>query len=56
MLNIFVVRSIRYAKEIGGIKKIITNDLSSKAVESIQKNSMLNSVEHLITPSEGDAS
>ena len=52
----FSHRSIRYAKEIGGVKNIVTNDLSSKAVESIKKNSQLNCVDHLITPSLNDAS
>lgn len=50
------LRSIRYAKEVGGLKNIITNDLSASAVESIKSNSQKNGVSHLITPSEGDAS
>ncbi|XP_046441270.1 tRNA (guanine(26)-N(2))-dimethyltransferase-like [Daphnia pulex] len=50
------LRSIRYAKEVGGLKNIIANDLSSSAVESITSNSQMNDVSHLITPNEGDAS
>lgn len=50
------LRSIRYAKEVGGIKNIVANDLSSSAVESITQNSQRNQVSHLITPKEGDAS
>jgi tRNA (guanine26-N2/guanine27-N2)-dimethyltransferase len=50
------LRSIRYAKEVGGLKNIVANDLSSSAVESITSNSKMNEVSHLITPNEGDAS
>lgn len=50
------LRSIRYAKEVGGLKNIIANDLSSSAVESITTNSKMNQVSHMITPHEGDAS
>lgn len=50
------LRSIRYAKEVGGLKNILANDISSSAVESIKLNSKINEVSHLITPNEGDAS
>lgn len=49
------LRSIRYAKEVPGIKHIIANDLSSSAVKSIEKNIQLNNVESLITASEANA-
>lgn len=49
------LRSIRYAKEVGGIKKIVANDLSTTAVNSIKLNSRTNEVTHLITVNEGDA-
>lgn len=49
------LRSIRYAKEIPGIKKIIANDLSKKAVESIKANIESNSVEHMVETSHSDA-
>jgi tRNA (guanine26-N2/guanine27-N2)-dimethyltransferase len=49
------LRSIRYAKEIPNVTKIVSNDLSSKAVESIRKNALFNSVESIIEPNEGDA-
>lgn len=49
------LRSIRYAKEVPGIKQIIANDLSSSAVKSIQQNIRLNNVENLITASEANA-
>ncbi|KAG5865910.1 hypothetical protein JTB14_011379 [Gonioctena quinquepunctata] len=49
------LRSIRYAKEIPGIRKIVANDLSSKAVEDIKSNIAFNKVEHLVVPSHSDA-
>uniref|UniRef100_A0A182P4Q4 tRNA (guanine(26)-N(2))-dimethyltransferase n=1 Tax=Anopheles epiroticus TaxID=199890 RepID=A0A182P4Q4_9DIPT len=49
------LRSIRYAKEIPGVKEIIANDLSKSAVESIEQNVKHNQIKHLITPSYNDA-
>ncbi|KAM7353412.1 tRNA methyltransferase 1 [Cochliomyia hominivorax] len=49
------LRSIRYAKEIAGVKEIIANDLSKQAVEAIRENIKHNQVEHLIEPSHADA-
>lgn len=49
------LRSIRYGKEVPGIKQIIANDLSSSAVKSIEKNIQLNNLENLITASEANA-
>nr|XP_022916362.1 probable tRNA (guanine(26)-N(2))-dimethyltransferase isoform X1 [Onthophagus taurus]XP_022916363.1 probable tRNA (guanine(26)-N(2))-dimethyltransferase isoform X1 [Onthophagus taurus]XP_022916364.1 probable tRNA (guanine(26)-N(2))-dimethyltransferase isoform X1 [Onthophagus taurus]XP_022916365.1 probable tRNA (guanine(26)-N(2))-dimethyltransferase isoform X1 [Onthophagus taurus]XP_022916366.1 probable tRNA (guanine(26)-N(2))-dimethyltransferase isoform X1 [Onthophagus taurus]XP_022916367.1 len=49
------LRSIRYAKEIGGIKEIIANDISQKAVESIKENILENNVADLVTASFNDA-
>uniref|UniRef100_A0A182QVX7 tRNA (guanine(26)-N(2))-dimethyltransferase n=1 Tax=Anopheles farauti TaxID=69004 RepID=A0A182QVX7_9DIPT len=49
------LRSIRYAKEIPGVKEIIANDLSKSAVESIEQNVKHNQIEHLIKPSFNDA-
>lgn len=49
------LRSIRYAKEIAGIKEIVANDLSKQAVEAITENIKYNKVEHLIEPSHADA-
>lgn len=49
------LRSIRYAKEIPGIKHIIANDISAKAVESIKSNIQHNGVENLVKPSHEDA-
>uniref|UniRef100_UPI00358FD9B3 tRNA (guanine(26)-N(2))-dimethyltransferase-like isoform X2 n=1 Tax=Myxine glutinosa TaxID=7769 RepID=UPI00358FD9B3 len=50
------LRSIRFAKEIPGIKEIVANDFSDKAVDSIKKNVLLNGVQHLVTESFSDAS
>ncbi|KZC11161.1 PREDICTED: probable tRNA (guanine(26)-N(2))-dimethyltransferase [Dufourea novaeangliae] len=49
------LRSIRYAKEVQGIKQIVANDISAKAVESIKRNIEHNGIEHLIKPSHEDA-
>ena len=49
------LRSLRYAKEIGGIKTIVTNDYSKSAVECMKTNIVQNNVSHLITPSLSDA-
>ena len=49
------LRSIRYAKEISGVKEIIANDLSKRAVDSIQSNVKANEVDNLVTSSHSDA-
>uniref|UniRef100_W8B9H9 tRNA (guanine(26)-N(2))-dimethyltransferase n=1 Tax=Ceratitis capitata TaxID=7213 RepID=W8B9H9_CERCA len=49
------LRSIRYAKEIAGVREIIANDLSKAAVASISENVRHNAVENLIVPSQSDA-
>lgn len=49
------LRSIRYAKEVKGIKQIVANDISAKAVESIKNNIQHNGIEDLIKPSHEDA-
>ncbi|KAG7190364.1 hypothetical protein KM043_006475 [Ampulex compressa] len=49
------LRSIRYAKEVPAIKKIIANDISANAVESITNNVRHNEVEHLVVPNHEDA-
>ncbi|XP_067630100.1 tRNA (guanine(26)-N(2))-dimethyltransferase-like isoform X2 [Eurosta solidaginis] len=47
------LRSLRYAKEVAGVREIVANDLSKVAVDSISVNMRHNGVEHLIVPSEG---
>lgn len=49
------LRSIRYAKEIPNVTKIIANDLSEQAVETIKANIVHNQVENLIDTSHDDA-
>ncbi|EAX97051.1 N2,N2-dimethylguanosine tRNA methyltransferase family protein [Trichomonas vaginalis G3] len=49
------LRSIRYAKEITGIKEIISNDLDPGAVEIIKRNIAINKVSNIVTASQGDA-
>lgn len=49
------LRSIRYAKEIAGIQRIVANDISKNAVESIKKNLKYNNVENLVVASHADA-
>lgn len=49
------LRSIRYAKEIPGIKEIVANDISIKAVEDIKRNVEENGMQELITPCQNDA-
>ncbi|XP_056643380.1 tRNA (guanine(26)-N(2))-dimethyltransferase [Diorhabda sublineata] len=49
------LRSIRYAKEIPGVREIVANDFSAKAVEDIKNNVRFNDIEHLVTPNHEDA-
>lgn len=49
------LRSIRYAKEVPGVREIIANDLSGTAASSIRANIAHNGVEHLVTTSHDDA-
>uniref|UniRef100_A0A336K6H1 tRNA (guanine(26)-N(2))-dimethyltransferase n=1 Tax=Culicoides sonorensis TaxID=179676 RepID=A0A336K6H1_CULSO len=49
------LRSIRYAKELHGVKEIVANDLSRQAVDAIKNNVDRNGVSDIITPSEADA-
>ncbi|XP_015179469.1 PREDICTED: probable tRNA (guanine(26)-N(2))-dimethyltransferase [Polistes dominula] len=49
------LRSIRYAKEIKGIKEIIANDLSKEALKAMKENIRHNGVEHIVKPSQEDA-
>ena len=51
------LRSIRYAKEIPNLDRIVTNDLDAAAVESIRRNATLNGIdEATLQPNQGDAS
>lgn len=54
-LSATCLRSIRYAKEVPGVKKIIANDISEKAVACMKENVRLNKVEDIIETSCNDA-
>lgn len=49
------LRSIRYALEVPGLTKIVANDISAKAVESIKANIEFNGVGHIVETSHEDA-
>ena len=49
------LRSVRFAKELPGVKKIIANDLSKDAYDSIARNVAHNEVEDLVRPNVADA-
>lgn len=49
------LRSIRYAKEVPNVTKIVANDLSEQAVETIKANIVHNQVQDLIETSHDDA-
>ena len=44
------LRSVRFAREIPGLKSVIANDWSSQAVESIRRNVKHNNVADIIQP------
>lgn len=50
------LRAIRYGKEIPKIKKVIANDFSESAVESIKFNAKFSDAESVVCPNQGDAS
>ncbi|KDR12969.1 putative N(2),N(2)-dimethylguanosine tRNA methyltransferase, partial [Zootermopsis nevadensis] len=49
------LRSIRYAKEVPGVREIVANDISAQAASSIRDNVVHNGVDHLVTTSHDDA-
>lgn len=49
------LRSIRYGKEILGVREIVANDISYKAVEDIKRNTVENNVGDIVHPSHNDA-
>ncbi|XP_070580611.1 tRNA (guanine(26)-N(2))-dimethyltransferase-like isoform X2 [Ptychodera flava] len=49
------LRSIRFAKEVAGVKEVVANDFASEAVLSIKQNIEHNEAEHLVKPSHADA-
>ncbi|XP_054923702.2 tRNA (guanine(26)-N(2))-dimethyltransferase isoform X2 [Dermacentor andersoni] len=49
------LRSIRYALEISGVGKILANDYSTQAVESMRANIEHNKVGHIVVPNRDEA-
>ena len=49
------LRTIRYAKEVNNVRKIVANDLAKSAVETIEKNVAKNNVGHLVDVKNFDA-
>lgn len=49
------LRSIRYALEIDGVERILANDYSVQAVETMKENVERNKVGHVVTPNKGEA-
>ena len=49
------LRSVRFCKEVPGIKQVIANDFSYDAVKTMEDNIKLNDVQHLMTTSCDDA-
>ena len=49
------LRSIRFALEVPGLRSVVANDASARAVELMHRNVQLNDVAHLVQPSQADA-
>lgn len=49
------LRSIRFAREVPGLRSVVANDASARAVALIRRNVQLNEVAHLVQPSQADA-
>lgn len=49
------LRSIRYAREVGGVKEIVANDISKQALDCMKQNITHNEVEDIVVPSHNDA-
>ena len=50
------MRSVRYATEISGVKEIVANDISKRAVARMEKNFQFNNVSDIVKASHSDAS
>nr|XP_058915973.1 tRNA (guanine(26)-N(2))-dimethyltransferase isoform X2 [Kogia breviceps] len=49
------LRSIRFALEVPGLRSVVANDASARAVDLMHRNVQLNNVAHLVQPSQADA-
>ncbi|XP_045348093.1 tRNA (guanine(26)-N(2))-dimethyltransferase isoform X1 [Leopardus geoffroyi] len=49
------LRSIRFAREVPGLRSVVANDASARAVDLMCRNVQLNAVAHLVHPRQADA-
>ncbi|XP_012889701.1 PREDICTED: tRNA (guanine(26)-N(2))-dimethyltransferase isoform X2 [Dipodomys ordii] len=49
------LRSIRFAREVPGLRSVVANDASAQAVHLMRQNIELNHVDHLVQASQADA-
>ncbi|XP_015344610.1 tRNA (guanine(26)-N(2))-dimethyltransferase isoform X1 [Marmota marmota marmota] len=49
------LRSIRFALEVPGLRSVVANDASARAVDLMRHNVQLNGVAHLVQPNQADA-
>lgn len=49
------LRSVRYAKEIPGIERIVANDIADEAVAAMKRNIKHNNLDQLVEASQADA-
>uniref|UniRef100_H0XN43 tRNA (guanine(26)-N(2))-dimethyltransferase n=1 Tax=Otolemur garnettii TaxID=30611 RepID=H0XN43_OTOGA len=49
------LRSIRFAREVPGLRSVVANDASARAMDLMHRNVQLNDVAHLVQPSQADA-
>jgi len=49
------IRSIRYAKELTGISKVLANDMSTASVDVILQNTMANDASSMVAPTCSEA-
>lgn len=49
------LRSIRFAKEVPGLRAVVANDFSARAVELMSRNIAFNGVGDLVAPRMADA-
>lgn len=49
------IRAIRYGKEIPNVRKVIANDMSAKAVDTIRQNVEFNEAQDKVIPNQADA-
>lgn len=50
------LRALRFAKEVPNVERIVANDFSDQAIETIRRNIELNGVANIVEASHADAS